>query len=88
MLNLSRLRLLGDFRETQGKAEAVVEASERRDVPGAGRRPTTRGRVAPAAATDHAGRAHFWASRIADGTLGVFTVPVAAPLPNIPVHVV
>ena len=61
---------------------------DRRDVPAAERRPTKRGLAVPAAATDHAIRALTWASRIADGTLGVFTVPVAAPLPDVPVHVV
>jgi hypothetical protein len=52
------------------------------------RRPTNRDPVVPTAATVHAVRAHFWASRIADGTLGVFSVPVAAPLKDVPVHVV
>ena len=86
---LTGLRLLGDFRlGTQGKAEAAAVVAVRRDAPVPVRRPTTCGVSVPIAATDHAVRAVFWASRIADGTLGVFTVSVAAPVPDVPVHVV
>ena len=85
---LVRLRRLGDSGWTQGNAEAVVEVADRRDEPDPDRRPTIRGLVEPTAATDHAERALFWATRIADCTVGILTVPVAAPLPNIPMHVV
>ncbi len=62
--------------------------TDNRRVPVPVRRPTNRGLVVPTAATVHAGRALFGASRIADGTLGVLTVPVATPFPDITVHVV
>ena len=81
--------LLGDSGlGTQGNTEAVEDDAERRVEPAPVRRPTNRDPVVPTAATVHAVRAHFWASRIADGTLGVFSVPVAAPLKDVPVHVV
>ena len=86
---LVRLRRLGDSGWTQGNAEAVVAVvAERRVVPVTGRRPTKRGHEAPTAATGHAARALTWATRIADCTLWIFFVPVAAPFPNIPMHVV
>ena len=84
-----RLRRLGDSGlGTQGEAEAeAVEAVPRR-APAPVRRPAIRGPAVPTAATDHAVRTLFWSSRIADGTLGVFNIPVAAPFPDVPVHVV
>ena len=88
VLNLSRLRLLGDSRWTQGKAEAAAVEAARREAPVPGSRPTIRGLEVPTAATEHAARALTWASRIADCTLWIFFVPVAAPFPNIPMHVV
>ena len=85
---LVRLRRLRDSGWTQGNAEAEVVDPERRVVPGTERRLAKRGKVVPTAASVHAGRALFWASRIAEGTFGIITVPVAAPFPNIPMHVV
>jgi len=84
-----RLRRLGDSeRGTQGQAEAEGVAADARRASVTVRRLAIRGNVAPTAATVHAVRAHFWARRIPDGTLGVVTVPVAAPFPNISMHVV
>lgn len=71
----------------QGNTEAAVAVADRRDEPVPVRRPTNRGQADPPAATLHAGRSLFGASRIADGTLGVLTVPVATPFPDITVHV-
>ena len=86
---LVRLRRMGDSVWTQGNAEAVVvDAAVRRAVPEPEPRPTIRGLEVPTAATERAARALFWARRIADCTLWIFFVPVAAPLPNIPMHVV
>ena len=77
---LVRLRRLGDSRWTQGNAEADEAVAVRRVVPVPGRRPATRGLVEPTATTEHAVRALFCDSRIAEGTVGILTVPVAAPL--------
>jgi hypothetical protein len=85
---LPTLVLLWDSGGTQGKAEAKVVAPDRRDVPATDRRPATCGNVAPTAATEHANRALPWSNGIANRNLGIFTVAVAAPLPNIAVHVV
>ena len=75
-------------RWAQGNAKAAAGVANRRVEPVPGRPPTNNGKVAPTAAATHAVRALFGSSRIADGTFGVFTVPVAAPLPDVPVHVV
>ncbi len=87
MLNLSRLRLLGDFRETQGNAVADAIDAVRRVEPVPVRRPIIRGLAVPTAATVHAARAPFRARWITDGTLGVFVEPIATPLKDIPMHV-
>ncbi|MFM7975632.1 MAG: hypothetical protein ACKO8U_11200, partial [Pirellula sp.] len=58
------LRRLGDSGWTQGNAEAEDGETERREVPGPFRRPTTRGHVASTAATVHAVRALTWSNRI------------------------
>jgi hypothetical protein len=85
---LTRFHLLGDCGWAQGNAKAAAGVANRRVEPVPGRSPTIECKVAPTAASAHAVRAIFWSSRIADGTLGVFTVPVVAPLPDVPVHVV
>ena len=72
---LVRLRRLGDSGWTQGNAEADAKAADRRVVPEPARRPTIRGLAAPTAATEHAERALFWASRIADCTFGIISGP-------------
>ena len=88
ILFITRLRRLGDSRWTQGNAEAVVVEPVRRVVPVMIRRPAIRGLAEITAATDHAERALPWSNGIAHCTLGVLTVPVATPLPDIPLHVV
>ena len=85
---LVRLRRLGDSGWTQGNAEAVAVVAVRRVVPAPERRPTIRGPDEPTAATVHAVRALTRSNRIADCTVGILTVPVAAPLPDVPVHIV
>ncbi len=87
-LSITRLRRLGDSGRTQGNAQAVAVEAVRRVEPVPVRRTTNRGNAAPTAATEHADRALFWTSRIADRTLGVLTIPGAAPFPDVPVHVV
>ena len=85
---LTSLHLLGDCGWAQGNAKAAAGVANRRVEPVPGRSPTIECKVAPTAASAHTVRAIFWSSRIADGTLGVFTMPVVAPLPDVPVHVV
>jgi hypothetical protein len=86
--SLQFVATLWRFGRNQGKAEAKVVAPDRRDVPATDRRPATCGNVAPTAATEHANRDLPWSNGIANRNLGIFTVAVAAPLPNIAVHVV
>jgi hypothetical protein len=85
---LVRLRRLGDSGWTQGKAEAADVETVRQVAPVTSAGPAIRGLEVPTAATAHADRALTWASRIADCTFWIFFVPVAAPFPNIPMHVV
>lgn len=73
---------------TQGNAEAVVAAGARREVTAPERRLTKLGHDDPTATTEHAKRALPWSNGITDCTIRIRTVPVVAPFPNVPIHVV
>ncbi len=85
--HLMRLRLLA--RRTQGNTKAVADVADRRPPePVAARRPTTLGGEVPTAATEHAARARCSTTRVRHATTRVISVPILAPLPNIPMHIV
>ena len=85
---LTCLLLFGDSGWTQGKAEAEVDNAVPRRATAPDRRPAVRGIEDPTAATEHAAQALPWSNGIADCTLGIFTVPVATPFREIPMHVI
>ena len=84
----SPLRGSRGSQRTQGKAKAEEEAPERRDVPAAAGRPAVRGPVVPAAAPADAEGASASSRRIRHRTTRVISLPVTAPLPYVPMHVV
>jgi len=73
---------------TQGNAEAAMEVPKKRPTFLAVRRLAKSGIARATATTAHAVRALPWSNRIADCTFGIITVPVATPLPDVPVHIV
>ena len=58
------------------------------DVVAAPRRAAVVTDAVPIAAADHAGRARNWALWVSHGPGGVGVIPVPAPLPHVPVHVI
>src|SRR5262249_37894530 len=74
----------------QGDAEAAVGALVRRPGPVAERRAAVPADAAPAAATDHPVRAFRAPRRVAQRAdfVVALAIPVGAPLPHVPVHVV
>jgi len=84
----SPLRGWRGSQRTQGKAKAEAEVPARRDVPVAEGRPAARGHAVPAAAPEDAEGASTRTHRIPQRATRVISLPVAAPLPYIPVHVV
>ena len=89
MPHASRAHLAHKLTSRQGKPEpqaAAVPAA--RDEPGAKRGAAVPGVVVPAPAPEHPARARRRTCRIGNQPRRIVPIPVLAPLPHIPVHVV
>jgi hypothetical protein len=85
---LTSLVLLGDTGGTQGNTKADVGVVFIWRISLTVCRPAILGVAGPTAASHHAVQALFWANRIANCTLGISTVKVAAPFQHVPMHVI
>ena len=74
--------------QTWGKHGAETQAVETARQPAADRRAAKPGAVEPVAATKHAEGARWRTLWIGHTPSGIVAIPVLAPLPNIPVHVI